>query len=42
MFQPNVLNYFKCRENIHKSMRREYPIAAIDVETVAYYRPEDL
>ena len=42
VFEPDALNYFTCRENIHKLMRKEYPMAAIDIETAAFYRPEDL
>ena len=30
-------NYFISKETIYKSMRKLYPIAAIDVETAAYY-----
>ena len=30
-------NYFISRDDINESMRKLYPIAAIDVETAAYY-----
>ena len=33
---------FKTKEAIVKSMMKYYPMAAIDVETAKYYKPEDM
>ena len=40
--EVKVRNNFKTKEHIIKSMMKYYPMAAIDVETAKYYKPEDM
>jgi len=37
-----TVNYFTPKESIMKSIKRLYPIAAVDVETAKYYQSEDM